>query len=221
MRRSARSTEAAISTLSAIIAARSPVVCITGAGISSSSGIPTFRGGSDSAVWDAKTLHYGTFASFSSDPLHWYNAFWLSGVIPWRAFYNAAPNAAHLAIAALASRFDVRVVTQNIDLLHRKGAGKVAEEKLILAHGRGEVYQCERYGHGCIGSRGREVDLWKFAAVNASRPGAGTEVNGYTVPPLKLERAPRCLECEKGVMRPACLMFDVGSGAWKMISFTT
>lgn len=213
MRRSARSPQAAISALSAIIANRSPVVFITGAGISSSSGIPTFRGGGDSAVWDEKTLRYATFASFSNDPLHWYNAFWLSGVIPWHAFYTAAPNAAHLAIATLASRFDVRVVTQNIDLLHRKGAGKVAEEKLILAHGRGEVYQCDRYGHGCIGSRERDVDLWKCAAVNASRPDAGTEVSGYTVPPSNLERAPRCLECEKGVMRPACLMFDVGSGS--------
>ena len=94
---------------------RPSIVVLSGSGLSAESGLPTFR--------DAAGL--------------WRQHSWQALASPegWRAnpalvleFYNerrarawsAQPNAAHLAIAALERRYDVVVVTQNVDALHER-----------------------------------------------------------------------------------------------------
>lgn len=109
------------------------VVVLSGSGLSAESGLPTFR--------DAAGL--------------WRQHSWVELASPegWRkhpelvlAFYNerrakawdAQPNAAHLAIAALEERFDVVVVTQNVDALHeRAGSTQVLHVHGELAFARG------------------------------------------------------------------------------------
>lgn len=204
-RRSARSPAAALASLATLIASRRPILLITGAGVSAASGIPTFRSGA-SAIWDERTVRYGTRESFSRDPLHWYNAFWLAGVIPWAPFYAARPNPAHTAIAALTAGYNVNVVTQNIDLLHRTGDGAIADDRLVLAHGRADTYICDRLGLGCTASEDVVVDLWDCAASDGSHQ--PTAAGDTVVPPTSLARVPRCERCGEGAMRPACLMFD-------------
>lgn len=51
-------------------------VFLTGAGISVASGIATYRG--DGGVWANFVTEWGTRATFSRDPLAWYNEFWLA-----------------------------------------------------------------------------------------------------------------------------------------------
>jgi NAD-dependent deacetylase len=96
------------------------VVVFTGAGVSADSGIPTFRG--EGGLWrDFRAEELATPEAFARDPAlvwEWYE--WRRGLV--RA---AAPNAAHLAIAALS---DAVVVTQNVDALHsRAGSADVVE----------------------------------------------------------------------------------------------
>ena len=102
------------------------VVVLTGAGVSAESGISTFR--DNGGLWDRYDVN--DVASIDG----WYRNRKL--VLD---FYNirraelekARPNAAHLAIAALEDRYEVTVVTQNVDNLHER-AGST---KIIHLHG--------------------------------------------------------------------------------------
>lgn len=102
------------------------VVVLTGAGVSAESGISTFR--DNGGLWDKYDVN--DVASIDG----WYRNRKL--VLD---FYNirraelekARPNAAHLAIAALEDRYEVTVVTQNVDNLHER-AGST---KIIHLHG--------------------------------------------------------------------------------------
>lgn len=97
------------------------IVVLTGAGVSAESGISTFR--DNGGLWD----NYDPQVVASIDG--WYRD---KGML--LDFYNirrkelagVRPNAAHLAIAALQDRFNVDVITQNVDNLHeRAGSSKV------------------------------------------------------------------------------------------------
>lgn len=93
-------------------------------------GIPTFRGGSDS-IWCVTAASQGRRSVFLRDPLRWYNEFWLRH-FPM-SFTRMTPNAGHEAIAGLATAFPgVRVITQNIDALV-SGAGCVLVELFFLS----------------------------------------------------------------------------------------
>lgn len=99
------------------------LLVLTGAGISAESGVPTFRGAE--GLWkEFRPEELATPAAFARDPRlvwEWYD---------WRRrrVQECRPNAAHLALAALAlapgSR--VRIVTQNVDGLHTIAAREVA-----------------------------------------------------------------------------------------------
>lgn len=102
------------------------VLVLTGAGVSAESGVPTFRGGGQSAVWKGMPFEVISSASMVQRDL--------SAVWEWfdyRRNLLAAlkPNAAHFEIARWQSQFDqCTVVTQNIDGLHQAaGARDVIE----------------------------------------------------------------------------------------------
>ncbi|CAM9792588.1 unnamed protein product, partial [Sphacelaria rigidula] len=82
--------------LSQMVKAGKSVVLITGAGLSAASGIPTFRGGSDS-IWCVTAAAQGRRSVFLRDPVRWYNEFWLRH-FPL-SFTRMIPNAGHEAIA--------------------------------------------------------------------------------------------------------------------------
>lgn len=115
------------------------LVVLSGAGISAESGIPTFRDALTGlwAHFDAERL--ATEDAFRADPaLVW-------GWYRWRAAMvaAAAPNAAHVDVAALADDgHTLTVVTQNVDDLHeRGGAGDV-----LHLHGRLLASRCNGCG---------------------------------------------------------------------------
>jgi NAD-dependent deacetylase len=102
------------------------VLVLTGAGVSAESGVPTFRGGGNTAIWKGMP-----FDVISSGAMLERN---LPAVWEWfdyrRDLLRACePNAAHKAIASWQERFaDLTLVTQNIDGLHqRAGSRNVVE----------------------------------------------------------------------------------------------
>ena len=110
--------------LAALIRERQPCVVLTGAGVSTESGIPDFR--SPTGIWaDFDPLEYASLSAFRTDP----RKVWSFYAPRFAMLTDAEPNAAHLAIAELEERGLVRaVVTQNIDLLHeRAGSRDVVE----------------------------------------------------------------------------------------------
>lgn len=119
--------------------ARSTLI-FTGAGLSTGSGIPDFRG--PQGLWKKRPPVY--FADFltseQSRVEHW--DYKLEG---WQAFRDAQPNPAHKALVELErmGRLDV-VVTQNIDGLHH--AAGHAPERVIELHGTNRQVECLRCG---------------------------------------------------------------------------
>lgn len=110
--------------LAELIRARQPCVVLTGAGVSTESGIPDFR--SPTGIWaQLDPLEYASLEAFRSDPLKVWS-FYKPRVA---MLTEAQPNPAHVALAELERLgFVQAVVTQNIDLLHeRAGSGAVVE----------------------------------------------------------------------------------------------
>jgi NAD-dependent deacetylase len=104
---------------------------LTGAGISTDSGIPDFRGPQGLWTRNPGAQQMSTYQAYLSDPAVRRRS-WQArrGHPAWRA----EPNAAHHALAGLArSAIDTQVITQNIDELHQK-AGTPAE-RVIELHG--------------------------------------------------------------------------------------
>jgi NAD-dependent deacetylase len=123
-----------------LLRASSKMMLFTGAGISTGSGIPDFRG--PEGVWKRRQpVYYHDFMrSEAARVEHW--DFKLEG---WEAFRDARPNATHKAIVRLERAGKVQaVVTQNIDGLHAR-AGTTAE-RLIELHGTNSLIECQSCG---------------------------------------------------------------------------
>ncbi|NQX92233.1 MAG: NAD-dependent deacylase [Flavobacteriales bacterium] len=92
------------------------IVFLTGAGISAESGIATFRGAD--GLWEGHRIEeVATPEAFKANPslvLEFYN-------LRRKNCIDAEPNRAHEIIAELEEKFDVWVVTQNVDDLHERG----------------------------------------------------------------------------------------------------
>jgi len=104
---------------------------LTGAGISTDSGIPDFRGARGIWTLNPGAQQMSTYQAYVSDPALRRRSWRARGEHPaWRA----EPNAAHAALAKLVnSAIDTWVITQNIDGLHQK-AGTPAE-RVVELHG--------------------------------------------------------------------------------------
>jgi NAD-dependent SIR2 family protein deacetylase len=91
---------------------------LTGAGISTDSGIPDYRGP------DSPPSNPMTIRQFTSDPV-FRQRYWARNHVGWRHMDETLPNAGHRAVAALERDGLVTgVITQNVDLLHTKAGSR-------------------------------------------------------------------------------------------------
>jgi NAD-dependent deacetylase len=117
-----------------LVRERQPCVVLTGAGVSTESGIPDFR--SPTGIWaQYDPMEYATIDAFLADPVKVWD------------FYGkrldllaaAQPNDGHLALAELERRGWVRaVITQNIDRLHERAGSRA----LVEVHGSIRTSSC-------------------------------------------------------------------------------
>lgn len=100
-------------------------VALTGAGISTPSGIPDFRS-PHSGLWEnVDPMTVASIYGFRRDPRKFYE--WIRPLT--RLMINAKPNSAHYALADLEGRGYIRgVITQNIDDLHTRAGSKCIHE---------------------------------------------------------------------------------------------
>jgi NAD-dependent protein deacetylase/lipoamidase len=175
--------------IDAIAAERGLILVLTGAGVSLASGIPTFRGTDEGAVWTRDVTELGTFRYFRSDPVgswQWYRQRFLTAL-------RAKPNAAHFALTRLerwqrdrGRRF--LLVTQNIDTLHEQ-AGAIEFAKV---HGSADRARCS--SPQCRSGSTETVAV------------ADLDFSAFEREP-QLEAIPRCPQC-RSLMRPHVLWFD-------------
>jgi NAD-dependent SIR2 family protein deacetylase len=110
--------------LIALLAGRR-VAVLTGAGISTDSGIPDYRGP------DSPPSNPMTIRQFTSDPV-FRQRYWARNQVGWRHMDETLPNAGHRAVATLERDGVVSgVITQNVDLLHTKAGSR----NVINLHG--------------------------------------------------------------------------------------
>lgn len=129
------------------------VVAVTGAGVSVASGLPTYRGAEDSLYQDPERLRDCFASTLRRDPAR----FWARFIERRALLRRAAPNAGHLALAALerAAGGALLLATQNVDDLHRRaGSGGVVE-----LHGNALLERCLDEACGAPAWRSESDDL--------------------------------------------------------------
>jgi NAD-dependent deacetylase len=120
--------------LSELMQLRRPCVVLTGAGISTESGIPDFR--SPGGIWEQyDPMEYATIDAFLADPAK----VWEFYGRRLEVLRDAQPNDGHLALAELEQRGWVRaLITQNIDRLHERAGSRA----LVEVHGSIRTSSC-------------------------------------------------------------------------------
>lgn len=110
---------------------------LTGAGISTSSGIPDFRS-SNGSLWSKfDPFEVASLSSFRYNPLRFYE--WLRSLAG--TMFNALPNPAHFSFARLEQAGIIRtVITQNIDSLHHRAGSR----NVLEVHGSMSTLTCTR-----------------------------------------------------------------------------
>ncbi len=111
------------------------VVVLTGAGISTPSGIPDFRS-EGSGLWSRdEPMEVASLTTFRTAPERFFN--WFHPLVS--QICSAKPNAAHLALAEMEDTGCLQtIVTQNIDALHQKAGSK----HVVEMHGTWRTLSC-------------------------------------------------------------------------------
>ncbi|WP_236796199.1 NAD-dependent protein deacetylase [Amycolatopsis sp. GM8] len=176
------------------------VVVLSGAGLSTESGIPDYRG-AEGSLRRHTPMTYQEFVTSEEGR----QRYWARSHLGWRTIARARPNSGHQAVATLAARgFVSGVITQNVDGLHQSaGTGAVIE-----LHGSLDRVVCL----GCRRISAREVLDRRLRAANPSFAAAATRIN----PDGDVELADdvvrefqlvSCTACESGVLKPDVVFF--------------
>lgn len=189
------------------------VLVLTGAGVSAESGVPTFRGGGNTAVWKGLPFDIISSAEMVERDLP---AVWEWFDYRRNVLAGLAPNAAHQEIARWQDRFaEFTLVTQNVDGLHQKAGSR----DVVELHGniwRARCTRC-RFSH----------DMF----TEGERPDACLECGNFLRPDVVLfgemlplgafefaaERASRCELCfvigTSGLVYPAAGIPEIAKAA--------
>src|SRR5215510_4213136 len=112
---------------------------LTGAGVSTRSGIPDYR--DEHGEW--KRARPVEFRPFMTDP-RVRQRYWARSTVGWPIISRAQPNRAHRTLAQLEARGSIQVlITQNVDGLH----SSAGSQNVIDLHGRIDAVRCMQCGH--------------------------------------------------------------------------
>ena len=172
------------------------VAVLTGAGVSTDSGIPDYRG-EGAPVRTPMTVQ--TF--LASERAR--KRYWAGSHLGWRSFSSAVPNRGHLALADLETRGIVSgVITQNVDGLHRRAGNR----HVIELHGSMDRVLCltcgQHYARQAMAARlealNPDIDL-----ATAIRPAPDGDVEVDDVDAMVI---PACTVCG-GILKPDVVFF--------------
>jgi NAD-dependent SIR2 family protein deacetylase len=148
------------------LVATGDVVVLSGAGISTESGIPDYRGPSGASLRRHAPM---TYQAFTSDPVA-RRRYWARSHLGWRLMRTATPNDGHRAVAALEEQgLVIGTITQNVDGLHQAAGSR----EVVDLHGRLDRVVCLSCGATVSRAHVRE----RLDAANAKWRATVTAVN--------------------------------------------
>ncbi|HDZ08873.1 NAD-dependent protein deacetylase [Pseudohongiella sp.] len=184
--------------LAAFIRAHAPVLLLTGAGISTDSGIPDYR--DSNGNWKRKQpVQHQEFMQCAATR----QRYWARSLVGWPIMQKAQPNLAHRKIAELENKGLLSmIVTQNVDRLHQKAGS----DAVIDLHGRADELICMSCGyrearahmHARCASLNPSLD--SVFATAAPDGDADLEMDFSTF------EVPGCPQCD-GILKPDVVFF--------------
>ena len=183
------------------------ILVLTGAGVSTESGIPDYRG-------EGKTeRHPMTFDAFmGSEQAR--ARYWARSYVGWSVIANAKPNGSHFALAQAESLGRIsHIITQNVDSLHQQAGSK----KITELHGRLDKVVCM----SCRGLLDRSrMDV----LIEQLNPGIQKDVSVEFTPDGDAEveasasfRIPKCPSCF-GILKPDVVFFGESVPTERVVS---
>jgi NAD-dependent protein deacetylases, SIR2 family len=176
------------------------VVVLSGAGLSTESGIPDYRGPSG-ALRRHPPMTVQAFLG-SPEARHRY---WARSHLGWRQIASARPNAGHRAVAELQRRGSLAgIVTQNVDGLHQAAGAR----DVIELHGGLDLVVCLSCG---LRESRRDLDA-RLRAANVAFAAAVTQINpdgDVELPDSELARfvPVGCRYCSSDLVKPDVVFF--------------
>ena len=210
------------------------VLCITGAGLSTDSGIPDYRGHKGSYHKGHKPIIHQQYMENDSQR----KRYWGRSMVGWSKFDSAKPNKGHFALAslerqgALGVTFDdqqcfyepkdefefnfssgqreLAIVTQNVDSLHQRAGSR----HVLPIHGRGGLLKCMQCGYrqqrNDFHSELEEVNReWLFSALKGYEKSSDLRPDGDAIvkgSDYNDVCVPNCPHCH-GVIKPDVVFF--------------
>ena len=187
-----------IDQLRALVQGKS-VIVLTGAGLSTESGIPDYRS-PEALAKPRRPIHGPDFVR--SEAVR--RRYWARSALGWERIRSAEPNDGHRALAALErSGVVVHVITQNVDRLHRKGGSRNVTE----LHGALAEVRCL----ACGALEDRDALQERMLLLNpgwTSRDAPTAPDGDADLPADRVERflVPACARCG-GVLKPCVVFF--------------
>lgn len=175
------------------------VVVLSGAGLSTESGIPDYRG--PEGKRRVTPMMYREFVESAANR----QRYWARSFVGWRRFVAAEPNAGHLAVTALQEAGLLRaIITQNVDSLHqRAGARDVVE--LHGSLGRVVCLNCgDRTSRAELDERMRLANPHFVATAHEVRPDGDVVLADEEVRSFQLVH---CLACGSDLLKPDVIFF--------------
>jgi NAD-dependent SIR2 family protein deacetylase len=175
------------------------LLVLTGAGCSTESGIPDYRG--TDGEW--KRPPPVMFQDFMREAVV-RARYWARSLVGWPRFHAARPNGAHYALASLEQRGRIELLaTQNVDRLHHLAGSK----QLVDLHGRLDVVRCMRCCHQ-LPREQLQSDLqhanphWSVLSA-ASAPDGDAELEARDFSQFQVPACERC----GGILKPDVVFF--------------
>ncbi|HUP28368.1 MAG TPA: NAD-dependent protein deacetylase [Chloroflexia bacterium] len=165
------------------------LVALTGAGISTESGIPDYR--SPDGLWSKQApIYYSDFVRNAAVR----RRYWARSLNGYRRFRDASPNTGHYALAAMESAGKLHsLVTQNVDRLHTKAGSR----KVVELHGENSTVHCIECSYREPRSQTQERLEWENRHLRLPADETG-DAEGVTIP--------LCPTCG-GLIKPGVVFF--------------
>lgn len=184
--------------IDAVDASRRPLL-LTGAGLSTASGIPDYRDAGGG--WKRRPpVQYRDFVRSE----HARRRYWARSMVGWGQMRSARPNAGHQALARLEQAGRLHwLITQNVDGLHqRAGSTRVTD-----LHGRLDVVQCVDCGHRLPRDAMQEELITRNPGWSLDAPALGPDGDvDIETDAFRRFRVPDC-HCCGGMLKPEVVFF--------------